>query len=157
MSCKNRYVIQSALLLWGVVFSWTNVFRSFSRFRLSEGAYLKFADCTLTNPLLTPCAWGAFAFFIAFIWSVLVIRIEDNKKKLIQQKRLMILLLGGTLFAFSVVGFETLEFFHSKTGTFETCTGVVSSPLESACFLGALTYLVSYLFARNMIVMQKNS
>ena len=34
----------------------------------------EWSDCVVTNPLLTPCFYGALAFLAAFVWALVLLR-----------------------------------------------------------------------------------
>ncbi|MBN1169307.1 hypothetical protein JXA63_05475 [Candidatus Woesebacteria bacterium] len=147
---KNKLKVQSVILLFGVIYAWTNVFISFRNFYGFEGTIFKFRDCYLTNPVLTPCFWGAIAFLAAFIWSLRNLKITDEVILKKSQKYLTYLLAFGTVFAFSVFGNEVFQLLRSDTGEIQTCLGSIDNPLKSSCLYGAIIYLTSFVYALKM-------
>lgn len=73
---KTYIWIQFVVLLGGTIFAWTNFF-------LELNQYLAKTSCTSgcaagTNPVYTPCFWGAIFFSIAFILNLLIIIKKKN-------------------------------------------------------------------------------
>lgn len=138
--------IQILIIGLGVLWSWFNVIKQGKIHYEVEGSLTKIKDCAVTNPILTPCFWGAVAFLISFVLSILIIKAKKQKSKKFQGwlKKLTFV---GTLFAWAVVGSESYDYFSNKMQPIQTCTGIVKNPLESACFVGAIIFTLSFLIS----------
>lgn len=140
---KGLLKIQSIVLLGGTLFAWYTVYTDFSRFYDIEGTLFRVQDCIIPNPVTTPCFYGAFAFLIAFIWSLYIIKFTDDKKRW-HQTRLMWLLIASVLFAWGNFSYTLYKFWLSKGAPTIGCSGVLStSPWVTPCFTGAVIFLVS--------------
>ncbi|HVZ58873.1 MAG TPA: hypothetical protein VG935_03940 [Patescibacteria group bacterium] len=128
---KKLLILQSGLLLVGTVFSWYTVTNDYLRFLTIHG----------TNPLLTPCFYGAIGFFVAFLFSLHIYLSSEEKRKK-HQKYLMFFLIGGTIFGWSNFALEFCKFYFLHNPT--SCSGTsTSSPFLTACFYGSVIYLLS--------------
>lgn len=145
----NLFNLQAVVIFSGVFWAWYNVIKEFKIFYLYENRIFKFVDCTITNPILTPCFWGACAFLIAFILSLIVLK-KSGTAKIKLQKALKLLTLAGTLFAWGVVSFESYKYFSTKMQPIQTCTGYVQNPLYSSCFVGAIIFTLSLILASKL-------
>lgn len=142
---KKLLILQSFLLLFGTLFSWYTVANDYSRF-LSENG---------TNPLLTPCFYGAIGFLAAYIYSLFIYFSNTDKIKR-HQKILVIFLIAGTIFGWSNFVLELCRFYIFKNPT--SCSGVsTSSPFLTACFYGSVIYLLSLIFSISAFVKVKKS
>lgn len=132
------------VLLGGTVFAWVTVVRDFQRFAEIEGTVFKIRDCAVPNPVTTPCFYGAFAFAIALIWSAIAYQADADRSRL-HYRRLSWLLIAGTLFAWSVNGWELWKFYtRDAAGPIVGCSGqLVSNPYVTPCFIGASIFLLS--------------
>lgn len=139
------------VILSGVFWSWFNVIKQEKIHYEIEGSLTKIKDCTVTNPILTPCFWGAVAFLISFILSILIIK-KKKEISLKLQEYLRKLTFVGTLFAWAVVGSESYDYFSNKMRPIETCTGVVKNPLKSACFIGAIIFTLSFIISNKIFL-----
>ena len=120
------------ILAGGTIFAWYTVFNDFSRFQRIYGTIFRIENCSIPNPVLTPCFYGAIAFVIALVLSV---------RKL--EKPLYVLLIGGTIFAWSNFGYEVYKF-YATIGIKTSCSGVITENVFSTpCFYGALIYLLA--------------
>ena len=120
------------ILAGGSIFSWYTVFNDFSRFQRIYGTIFRIENCSVPNPVMTACFYGAIAFVIALIFSV---------KKM--EKPLYLLLIGGTIFAWSNFGYEVYKFYIA-TGVKTSCAGVITNNVFSTpCFYGASIYLLA--------------
>ena len=90
--------VQVAVLAIGTGFSWTTLVFDYRRFFASGGHVLSISGCAVTNPILTPCFYGALAFLAAFAWALAILRTAPDKV-LKWQRRLQLLLAAGTAFA----------------------------------------------------------
>jgi hypothetical protein len=120
------------ILFGGSIFAWYTVFNDFSRFQRIYGTIFRIENCSVPNPVTTPCFYGAIAFVIALILSI--------KKN---EKPLYILLIGGTIFAWSNFAYEVYKFYAS-TGVKTSCAGVITNNVfTTPCFYGACIYLLA--------------
>lgn len=76
---KKAIWAQFIILLGGTIFAWTN-------FTIELVDWLNKRECTtgcavgLKNPFLTPCFYGACFFAIAFILSIIIIKLNTKKQ-----------------------------------------------------------------------------
>jgi hypothetical protein len=145
----NRRLLdmQSGLLALGVVFSWTVLVLDYRRFFESGGSVFQFSGCVVSNPLATPCFYGALAFAIALAWS-LVIRQRAVADRPMGQGGLHGLLIAATVFAWGNFAYEVYRYLqpHPAPGAFSCPTGeAVAHPLATPCFYGAMIYLCALL------------
>lgn len=131
------------LLVLGVYVSWSTTINQFLKFYQLEGTLFKVTDCSMPNPVTTPCFYGALAFMGTLIWSIKVFLLGvKNKLKHIKYMRLF--LLGGVLFAWTNFGIEYRQFILSASQKATTCSGVVDTPFQSACFYGSVLFTLSF-------------
>ncbi|MFH1111575.1 MAG: hypothetical protein V1712_00700 [Patescibacteria group bacterium] len=151
---KKLFQLQSIILLIGTIFAWYTVYTDFTRFYVVEGELFKIKDCIIPNPVTTPCFYGAFAFLIAFFWSLYIIKFVDEKRKMHQQ-RLSWLLIASTLFAWGNFGYTLYKFWLSKGAPIIGCSGVLStSPWTTPCFIGAAIFLAALIVS--LIISKKS-
>ena len=140
---NKLYKLQSLVLFIGTVFAWFTVYSDFSRFYRLYGSLTRIQNCVIPNPVTTPCFYGAFAFLGAFIWSLYLHKMP-KEKKIVHQKRLSILLIGSTIFAWSNLALEIYNFYIQKAGSKVSCSGVATDNIyTTACFIGSMIFLVS--------------
>ncbi len=153
----NRlYKLQSLVLLTGTLFAWSTVYSDFSRFYKLYGTLIRVQNCTIPNPILTPCFYGAFAFLFGFIWSLIILR-KTQKEKLPQQRKLNILLLAGTIFAWTNFAYEAVKFYLVKTGSKLSCSGVpTQNILLTPCFYGSVLFALSLIISLAIMKKPKN-
>jgi len=157
------YFIQSFVLLVGTIFAWFTVYTDFSRFYNLYGSITKISGCIIPNPVTTPCFYGAFAFLGAFIWSLYVLKFS-KEKKIIHQKRLNILLIASTIFAWSNLALEIYHFYLQQTGSKISCSGVATDSIfTTACFIGSMLFLGALIISlainrknKNDMLIEKN-
>jgi len=139
----NRlYKLQSLVLFIGTVFAWTTVYTDFARFYKFYGSLTRIQNCVIPNPITTPCFYGAFAFLGAFIWSLYILKFNTDKK-IVHEKRLLILLIASTIFAWSNLAIEVYNF-YLKSGSKLSCSGVTTNNIfTTACFIGSMIFLGS--------------
>lgn len=143
MNIKIFLYLQSLTLTGGTVFAWFTVFTDFSRFFNAGHEITTLTGYVPPNPLVTPCFYGAIAFLIALGLSINVI-LSKAKNLTKHQKRLNYLLIAGSLFAWGNVAYEFYKYFQATTEEYIGCSGhLVSSPFETACFIGACVYLAA--------------
>jgi hypothetical protein len=151
---KKMYLAQSLVLLVGTVFAWFTVFTDFSRFYNLYGTITKINGCIIPNPIMTPCFYGAFAFLGGFIWSLHILK-AAKEKKIINQKRLSVFLIAGTIFAWSNFSFEIYNFYFKKAATKVSCSGVATDNVfTTACFIGSMLFLLSLIIS--LLINKKN-
>jgi len=144
---KKLYQLQSIVLLIGVGFAWFTVYQDFARFYGVEGTVFKIQDCILTNPVTTPCFWGAWAFLIAFIWSLFILKQTDLVRAK-SEKKLTWLLIASVLFAWGNFGYVLYSFLTSTTGSTKGCSGVLTTnPFATPCFIGSVIFLIALALA----------
>jgi hypothetical protein len=140
---NKLYKLQSLVLLIGTLFAWFTVYSDFSRFYGIYGSLTRIQNCLIPNPVTTPCFYGAFVFLAGFIWSLFILKrkIED---RFIQQKRLNLLLIAGTVFAWGNFAYETIKFYLVKSGPKLSCSGVpTDNIIFTSCFYGSVLFLLS--------------
>ncbi len=141
---RKFLILQTVVLAAGTVFAWYTVVNDFLRFYTYEGTLFKVNDCIVPNPVTTPCFYGAFGFAAALIWSIAIWRRQSSTGPT-HQRRLWWLLLGGTLFAWSVNTYYLVKFYSQETGVPVTgCSGqLVDNPWTTPCSIGASLFLLS--------------
>ena len=143
---NKLFKLQSAVLFAGTVFAWTTVYTDFSRFYKYYGSLTRIQNCVIPNPVTTPCFYGAFAFLIGFIWSVSILKSRLGRR-ILKQKKLNILLIAGTIFAWSNFAYETIKFYAAKSGAKVSCSGVPTDNIFlTACFFGSLLKISLFSF-----------
>ncbi len=136
---------QVAVLAVGTAFSWTVLLFNYRAFFASGGRVVELSGCAVTNPIMTPCFYGALAFFIAFIWAIAILRSAPDAAPG-RERGLQWLLIAGTLFAWGNLGYETWRFLqpHPAPSAFSCPTGEIApNPLTTSCFYGALIFLTA--------------
>ncbi len=66
--------VQVAVLAIGTGFSWITLIVDYRRFFASGGHVLHFSGCVVTNPIITPCFYGALAFLAACVSALTILR-----------------------------------------------------------------------------------
>jgi len=133
------------VLALGAVFSWISLVFDYRRFFSSGGRALELSGCTVANPVVTPCFYGAMAFLAAFAWSVIVLG-SAPAAAVGRQRRLQWLLVAGTLFAWGNLAWTTYSFFRPRPAASPfTCppVEVPVNPLLAPCFYGAIIFLAA--------------
>lgn len=153
MSKKFLY-LQSLVILAGALFAWSTIFGDFVRFSQVEGTLFKIKDCLVPNPVLTPCFWGGWAFLIALVWSLFILKMPSEKQR-VHQKYLVILLVAGTIFGWSNFGYGWLKFIANESKPIVGCSGLlVADPFNTPCFFGSLFFTASLL--ASLVVLKKH-
>jgi len=135
---KKLLIIQSLVLLAGTVFAWSTVAGDFTRFYSVEGTM---------SPIMTPCFYGAWAFLTALIWSLAILAWPSEKQK-VHQRRLVFLLVGGTLFAWGNFTYGLVKFLANQSQPTIGCSGaMVANPFTTPCFIGALFFFAALLIS----------
>lgn len=136
---------QSAVLAAGSVFSWYTLVDDYRLYFAAGGEPFQWSGCTVTNPLLTPCFYGAIAFLAAFAWSLWVIRAESGRV-MGRQRGLSWLLAVATLFAWSTFAFEMFASVNHQPAPKFSCPALPQAPiqfLDQPCFYGGLMFLAA--------------
>ena len=152
---RKLYAFQSIWLLFGTVFAWFTVISDFNRFYSVYGNITRISDCIIPNPVTTPCFYGAFAFLAAFIWSR-YIYLTTKAKKIANQNKLHLLLIGSNIFAFFNLFIEIYNFYFIKTSSQISCSGVpAKSIFVTPCFIGSVFFLGAFIIST--IIRKRNS
>ena len=146
---KNLLYLQSLLLLSGTIFAWGNVLKEFKIYFAAGGQILQTAGCPVTNPIITPCFWGATAFLIAFVWSLNILRIKPTAQ-ISNEIKLNWFLVASTIFGWGNVALEFYKYYASKMQPIVSCTGIIKSPIYAPCFTGSIIFLTSLIYALNL-------
>jgi hypothetical protein len=142
---KLSLKLQVAVLALGVVFSWFTLVVDYRRFFAAGGRVFELSGCAVSNPLATPCFYGALAFLAAFIWAVAVLRSAPEAVTR-RQRGLNWLLAAGTVFAWGNFAYEVVRFSQPQAPVSAfSCPKdeVLVHPLMTPCFYGALIYLAA--------------
>jgi hypothetical protein len=135
-----RRLLPLVFLSVGTVIAWSTVTLGFIRFYRAEGTLLKFTNCTLPNPLTTPCFYGALAFLVSLIWATQLASRTTSLGR--GYERLWWLLLASTVFGWSNVAYEVWTWSHSASRTIMGCSAQpLSSPWQSPCLYGSTMFL----------------
>lgn len=138
---RRWLLLSSALLFFGTVFAWSKLFPQFATFYREYGTLLRFANCTIPNPLTTACLYGSLAFLVALFWSVRVY-LDPYPRSI---RLLRNFLIFCALFAGTVVLSEMAEFYHwIATPISVTCSPGVA-PVNTPCFTGMLFFIAAAL------------
>lgn len=144
---KKIYWLQSIVLFAGTIFAWFTVYTDFARFYNFYHSFTRIQGCVIPNPITTPCFYGAFAFLGAFIWSLYILKMP-KEKKIAHQKKLIILLIASTIFAWSNLGIEVYNFYLRKSGTKIGCSGIPTDNIfTTACFIGSIIFLCALIIS----------
>ncbi|OGY90373.1 MAG: hypothetical protein A2677_01700 [Candidatus Komeilibacteria bacterium RIFCSPHIGHO2_01_FULL_52_14] len=155
--------IQTAVLVAGTAFAWYTVVVDFVRFYGFEGTVFKVQDCIVPNPVTTPCFYGAWAFLIALIWTLRLLKRRVYSASGI--RNLMLFLAAGTIFAFGNFGYGYMKFLANSGKPTVGCSGLLmTNPFFTPCFIGAMLFLaslivsiVAWLSARNTVLPEQLS
>lgn len=130
-------------LVIGAVIAWSTEIVALTRFYGSEGTLLRFSNIGVTNPMITPCFWGAIAFLIGIASAgSLYSRIERNP--LGGYRNLCWFLVACVLFGWSNVGYEMWKLNQSETGSIVGCMAQpMTSIFQSSCLYGSVMFLAS--------------
>ena len=137
--------VQVAVLAIGTGFSWVTLVFDYRRFFASGGHVLDISGCAVTNPIITPCFYGALAFLAALVWASAILRSSPGAV-LKRQRGLRFLLAAGTIFAWGNFAYEVYRFMRPQpaASAFSCPAGEVAvNPLLAPCFYGALIYLTA--------------
>ncbi len=143
---KNSKVIkwlQILFLLGGTIFAWQTIIREFINFYATEGTIFKVTDCVYTNPVTTPCFYGGLGFLVALFWTWYILNISIKAQQIKQRFFHTLFLLGGTLFAWSVVAWEWWQLKQAAGQPVVGCSGLMTSIFDSSCLYGASFFLAA--------------
>lgn len=150
---KKLFYFQFFVLLAGTIFAWYTVVGDFARFYRIEGTIFKLQDCVTPNPVTTACFWGAWAFLGALVWSYFILKWPEEKQ-LFHQKRLVLLLVGGTIFAWSNFGLGWMKFIANQGRPTVGCSGqIVANPFFTPCFWGSVFFTAALVVS--LVVLKK--
>lgn len=155
---KNKstwYFIQILALVVGSIIAWSTVIKNFINFYQVEGTLFKVMDCNFTNPVLTPCFWGAIAFIIALIWAVSLYTKRGQANQTKQQWWLFLLLIASTIFGWANVVYEEWQIILAHGGAVTGCSGTMTSITQSSCMYGSIMFLIA-MVATWMIIKKTN-
>lgn len=142
---KKLLWLQSIILLAGTAFAYYTVYSDFQLFNFYEGTIFKLKDCVVPNPVLTPCFYGAFAFLVAFIWSLFILKSKEIFK---QERRLLLLLIASTIFAWGNFFSVVIRYYTTWLGPKVSCSGTeLINPLQTSCFIGSMIFLIALIVA----------
>jgi hypothetical protein len=140
---NKLYKLQSFVLFIGTIFAWYTVYSDFSRFYGIYGSLTRIQNCSIPNPVTTPCFYGAFVFLAGFIWSLIILK-RNMGNRSAQEKRLNFLLIAGTVFAWGNFAYETIKFYLVRSGPKLSCSGVpTDNIIFTSCFYGSVIFLLS--------------
>lgn len=142
---RTLLTVQVAVLGIGTGFSWITLVLGYRRFLASGGHVLNISGCAVTNPVITPCFYGALAFLAAFVWALAILR-SAPEAVLKRQRGLQLLLAAGTIFAWGNFTYEVYRFMRPQPAAFAfSCPAgeVAVNPLMTPCFYGALIFLTA--------------
>jgi hypothetical protein len=143
---KRLVWLQTLVLAGGSVFAWTTVLRDVSRFTAAGGHLWRFRGCSVPNPLVTPCFYGAVLFVVALVWAISQLQAVVPERR--AQRQLVGMLGAGTLFAWGNFGHELWRYWRSANGEFTSCSGTLAvHPIHTPCFTGAVLYLTALILA----------
>jgi len=144
---RNNWLLGSirVVVLVGVVIAWNHVIRQFYTFYTYEQTFFKVKDCVIPNPVTTPCFYGAFGFLLALV-IVWKFSMKPVTKKALTWFTLY--LLAGSLFAWYNAGRDLINFYTPHTAGVIGCSGaVITNPFTTACFQGAVLFLLAFIFS----------
>ena len=152
---KITPILQLIILLGGMIFAWTTVIKEFINFYASEGTIFKVVDCVYRNPVTTPCFYGAVGFIVIIVWGLSIWRQTEQVKKIKQRLYHTWFLLGGTLFAWSVVTKEWWQIKQAAGVPVVGCSGLMTSIFDSTCLYGAMFYTLALLLGWYLYKIEK--
>ena len=145
------YKLQPLVLLGGTIFAWFSVYTDFARFYKFYGTLTRIQNCVIPNPVTTPCFYGAFAFLIAFLWSLYILK-QKVENRISQQKKLNILLIASTIFAWSNFFLGIYQYYAAKNGPKVSCSGIpTDNAILTPCFFGSIIFLLALIVSITII------
>lgn len=135
---------QAVVIAIGALFAWYTVVTDFLRFADIEGTIFRVKDCAIPNPVTTPCFWGAWAFLVALVWSVTVIKMNNALRQKKHQLWLVLFLVVGNIFAWSNAIYGIVSFYKNQSKPTIGCSGLlVTNPFATPCFYGSSFFLAA--------------
>ena len=142
---RFRLRLQVAVLAIGTGFSWYTLADDYRRFFSAGGRVFDWSGCVVTNPLLTPCFYGALAFLAAFVWALVILR-SAPEAVVRRQRGLNWLLAAGTVFAWGNFAYEMFLYSQQRSPSAFGCPPPgepAVDPLMMPCFYGAWIFLAA--------------
>lgn len=133
-------ILRILLLAAGVLISWYTVIAQFVIEYRYCGTVFPSSECLIQSPLITPCFYGACAFFVSFAWVSWMYKTDSGH----HEAYLRNFLLLCVVFALSVLGAECAQYFGLVGGPAIGCTPG-SNPLLSPCAAGAVLFGAAYI------------
>ncbi len=152
-SIKFWLSLQTVALIWGNFVGWTTIFRDVQIFCTNEAkgleALLSFTGNVTTNPLLTPCFWGTLSFTLSLLWTLRLLLMKNEEKRRTEYKKLLVLLVASTLFAFVNNIPLFYRFYTTPKGTATSCSPgkLLTNPFLTSCFFGLSAFTLATLAA----------
>ncbi len=143
--------LRIGFLFSGVLVSWTTTLAAFMNFYRLEGTLFKIKDCIIPNPVTTPCFWGALAFMGALIWSLYLLK-NNNEKS---DRYLFYFLIGCVIFAWGNFTVELMGITPKPGALIAPCPATGTNPFLSACFFGSVLFTLS--LTTNFFIQRKGS
>jgi len=135
-------------LVIGAAIAWSTSILAMTRFYASEGTLVRFNNIGVTNPLITPCFWGAVAFLVCLGSAGYLYSRIPQGAPLSGYNSLSWLLVACVLFGAGNVAYESWRLNSSPTGSIIGCTAEpMTSIFQSPCVYGTLMYLASMITA----------
>ncbi len=128
----------------GNMIAWSTVALGYQAFFRAGGHMFQFSGCSVTNPLATPCLYGAIAFLIAIIWTAKKILKPVNLPR--SFRNLSWFLLASSLFGWGNVIWEIKSM--SVKGSIQACGAkTVTNIFQSSCLYGTMAFTLALLCA----------
>ena len=145
MRYKFLHRLLIVTLLLGTVFAYFSVFQEFAQFYGMYQNIFRIKNCAIPNPITTPCFYGAFAFLIAFIYSLKIKSFEISKLTK-HIRNLILILVGSNIFAGVNNAIIFYKYFtpSDKIG----CSGrPIENPFTTPCFIGGAIFFAALLIS----------
>jgi len=151
--------LQVGVLAIGTAFAWFTLIGDYRRFFSAGGRVFEWSGCGVTNPLLTPCFYGALAFLAAFVWALALLR-SPPETSARGQHGLNWLLAAGTVFAWGNFAYELFLYTERRPASAFSCPPPGEAPvhpLMAACFYGALIFLSAFAISLAILKTRRRS
>lgn len=148
MNTRTLLQLQVIVLGIGTAFSWITLIFDYRNFFAAGGTVLKFSGCAVSNPLATPCFYGALAFLIALLWALFILRTQPATV-MRRLRHLRVLLIAGTLFAWGNFAYVVYRYLTARPAMPFSCPpgGGAEYPFTAPCFYGALIFTAALIFS----------
>jgi len=146
MTLRLLLRLQIGVLAIGTAFAWFTLVGDYRRFFSAGGRVFEWSNCAVTNPLLTPCFYGALAFLAAFVWALALLR-SPPEAAAGRQRGLNWLLAAGSVFAWGNFAYELFLYTERRRASAFGCPAPGEAPvhpLTAPCFYGALIFLSAF-------------